>query len=153
MPAVNRILCPIDFSETSDHAVSYAVLLARQLGAGLHLVHTWQLPVYTFLDGAVLLDAETVARVTDDLQKNLDAAVARHSEPELSVQGHLVQGIPDREIARLAQELDCQMIVMGTHGRTGVTHMLLGSVAERVVRTSPMPVLVVPPPPKEAKKT
>lgn len=145
MPAVNRILCPVDFSETSERAATYAVSLARQLGAGIHFVHAWQMPVYAFPDGAVILGADAVAQVTDDLQKNLDAEVARHKEPDLAVQAHLVQGIPDREIARLARELDCQLIVMGTHGRTGLPHMLIGSVAERVVRTSAVPVLVVPP--------
>jgi nucleotide-binding universal stress UspA family protein len=145
MPAIQRILCPVDFSETSERAARYAVALARQLGAGLHFVHAWQMPVYAFPDGAVILGPDVVAQITGELQGSLDALVARHREPELAVEGHLAQGLADREITRLANELDCQLIVMGTHGRTGLPHLFLGSVAERVVRTSPVPVLTVPP--------
>ena len=145
MPAIQRILCPVDFSETSERAAQYAVGLARQLGAGIHFVHAWQMPVYAFPDGAVILGPDVVAQITGELQRSLDALVARHREPELAIEGHLAQGLADREITRLAQELDAQLIVMGTHGRTGLPHLFLGSVAERVVRTSSVPVLTVPP--------
>ena len=144
MPAIHRILCPVDFSESSERASDYAVALARQLGAGVHFLHAWQMPVYAFPDGAVILGPDVVAQITGELQKSLDARVKRHQEPELAVQGHLAQGLPDREIVRMAGELGCELIVMGTHGRTGLPHLFLGSVAERVVRTSPIPVLTVP---------
>ena len=145
MPAIHRILCPVDFSESSERAADYAVALARQLGAGLHFLHAWQMPVYAFPDGAVILGPDVVAQITGELQRSLDALVERHREPELAVQGHLAQGLADREIVRVAGELGCELIVMGTHGRTGLPHLFLGSVAERVVRTSSVPVLTVPP--------
>lgn len=151
MPAIQRILCPVDFSDTSERAAQYAVRLARQLGAGIHFVHAWQMPVYAFPDGAVILGPDVVAQITSELQRSLDALVERHREPELAVEGHLVQGLADREITRMAEQLDAQLIVMGTHGRTGLTHLFLGSVAERVVRTSKVPVLTVPPD-RSAKK-
>ncbi len=151
MPAIHRIVCPVDFSETSERAVQYAVALARQLGAGLHLVHAWQMPVYAFPDGAVILGPDVVAEITGELQRSLDAMIARHKEPELAIEGHLMQGVPDREIVRMAKELGVELIVMGTHGRTGLPHLFLGSVAERVVRTSDVPVLTVPPD-RSAKK-
>lgn len=144
MPAIHRILCPVDFSESSERAADYAVALARQLGAGVHFLHAWQMPVYAFPDGAVILGPDVVAQITSELQKSLDALVERHRQPELAVEGHLAQGLPDREIVRAAEELGCELIVMGTHGRTGLPHLFLGSVAERVVRTSPIPVLTVP---------
>ena len=144
MPAIHRILCPVDFSESSERASDYAVALARQLGAGVHFLHAWQMPVYAFPDGAVILGPDVVAQITAELQKSLDALVQRHQERDLSVEGHLAQGLPDREIVRMAEELGCELIVMGTHGRTGLPHLFLGSVAERVVRTSPIPVLTVP---------
>ncbi|UJR78871.1 universal stress protein [Sandaracinus amylolyticus] len=145
MPAIHRVLVPVDFSESSERAADYAVALARQLGAGVHFLHAWQMPVYAFPDGAVILGPDVVAQITTELQRSLDALVERHKEPELSVEGHLKQGLPDREIVRAAGELGCELIVMGTHGRTGLPHLFLGSVAERVVRTSNVPVLTVPP--------
>lgn len=145
MPAIHRILCPVDFSDTSERALQYAIALARQFGASIHLVHVWQMPVYAFPDGAVILGPDVVAGITGELQKSLDATIARRQEPELALEGHLMQGVPDREIVRMAGELGAELIVMGTHGRTGLAHVLLGSVAERVVRTSNVPVLSVPP--------
>lgn len=145
MPAIHRIVCPVDFSESSERAAQYAVGLARQLGAGLHFVHAWQMPVYAFPDGAVILGPDVVAQITEELQRSLDALIERHRQPELALTGHLVQGLADREIVRVAGELGAELIVMGTHGRTGLPHLFLGSVAERVVRTSPVPVLTVPP--------
>ncbi|MDQ3034313.1 MAG: universal stress protein [Myxococcota bacterium] len=145
MPAIHRIVCPVDFSDTSERAARYAVALARQLGAGLHFVHAWQMPVYAFPDGAVILGPDVVAQITDELQRSLDALIERHREPEMAIEGHLAQGLADREIVRMAGELNAELIVMGTHGRTGLPHLFLGSVAERVVRTSSVPVLTIPP--------
>ncbi len=145
MTAIQRILCPVDFSETSERAAQYAVGLARQFGASIHFMHSWQMPVYGFPDGGVILGPEVVAKITAELQRNLDATVAKYQEPELSVTGHLTQGSPDREAVRLAREIGADLICMGTHGRTGLPHLFLGSVAERIVRTSPVPVLTIPP--------
>jgi universal stress protein A len=145
MPAIHRIVCPVDFSESSERAAHYAAALARQLGAGLHFVHAWQMPVYAFPDGAVILGPDVVTQITGELQKSLDALAERHAQPDLAIQSHLVQGLADREVVRVAKELGAELIVMGTHGRTGLPHLFLGSVAERVVRTSSVPVLTVPP--------
>jgi nucleotide-binding universal stress UspA family protein len=73
----------------------------------------------------------------------LNALVARHSTPSLRLDGHLRLGPADDELLAVAAELGATMIVVGTHGRTGAAHLLLGSVAERVVRKSPLPVLTV----------
>lgn len=145
MPVIRKILCPVDFSKGSERAVAYATSLARQLGASIELVHVWASPVYAFPDGALILGAETVDRITTELRAQLDACVARHTDRELLVAGRLVQGDPPREIVSTARAIEADLVVMGTHGRTGVARALVGSVAERVVRTSPVPVLVVPP--------
>ena len=143
---ITKILCPVEFSPVSEHAVAYALGLARQLGARVHLIHAWQIPVYAFPDGAVIVGPDAVTRITQELTTSLDALVARWADREVAVEGHLVEGYPDREIKRMAQELEADLIVMGTHARTGLPHFLLGSVAERVVRTAGIPVLTVPSP-------
>ena len=145
MAAIRTILCPIDFSACSERAVLYAMDLARQFGASVHLVHAWQMPVYAFPDGAIILGPEVVSQITNELQRSLDATIKRHEDQGVAIKGHLVQGVPDREIGRMAGEIGAELIVMGTHGRTGLGHLVLGSVAERVVRTCPVPVLTVPP--------
>jgi nucleotide-binding universal stress UspA family protein len=142
MPDIRLILCPVDFSPSSDKALDFALDLARPLGARVELVHVYQLPVYALPDGAVLAGPELVIRLSTELQKSLDALAARREDTKLGT--HLVEGVPFREVTRLAEKLGADLIVMGTHGRTGLKHMLLGSVAERVVRASNVPVITVP---------
>lgn len=145
MPDIKRILCPVDFSQPSQVAAGYAVDLAKTFGAELHLVHVYQLPVYAFPDGAVMAGPDFTIEVTTGLTRALDNMARDHAdEAGQEPKTHLVEGVAYNEIVRLTDELDCDMVVMGTHGRTGVKHMLLGSVAERVVRRSKVPVVVVP---------
>jgi nucleotide-binding universal stress UspA family protein len=144
MPEIRRILCPVDFSEPSERALDFAVELAPKFGAELHLVHVYQLPVYALPDGAVMVGPEFTAQVTTELGKALEALAAPRRSAIESLQTHLVEGVPYREIHRMAEELGADLIAMGTHGRTGIRHLLLGSVAERVVRTAKVPVLTVP---------
>lgn len=143
MTPIRRILVPVDFSAPSDNATEYALWLAKELGAELELMHSYSLPVYALPDGGVMVGPEYAARVSSAAQDSLDASVARYSGQGVTVRAHLTEGIPHEEVARLVEELDAQMVVMGTHGRAGMRHLLLGSVAERVVRTSKVPVLTV----------
>ena len=138
------IVCATDFGEASERAARRAVELARALGARLEVVHVWEIPVIAALDGPVVLGPAETARVTSHLQQQLDAAVEGCREPGLEVHGRLVEGVPDREVVRLASELGADLIVVGTHGRRGLARMILGSIADRIVRTSPVPVVVVP---------
>lgn len=141
-----RILVPTDFSPASEAALRTALDLATKLDADVHVVHVWQLPVYTVPDGYFMLGAEETARLVEGLEKSLAKLVVDHVAPEgVTIRTHLVEGLPDVEIHHLVAELGAEMIVMGTHGRRGVSHFLLGSIAEKVVRTSSVPVLVVPP--------
>ncbi|MEC7522763.1 MAG: universal stress protein [Myxococcota bacterium] len=142
MPEIRRIICPVDFSEPSEKALDYAIELAAKFGADVQAIHAYQLPVYALPDGAMMAGPEFTTKVTDELQKALKELSARKSGVKLET--HLVEGIPYKEVVRMTEELDADLVVMGTHGRTGLKHLLLGSVAERVVRSSKVPVITVP---------
>ena len=142
MTDIRRILCPVDFSEPSEVAVDFAVELAAKFGAEVHLVHVYQLPVYALPDGAMMAGPEFTTKVTTELQKALAELAAKFAP--LKLETHLVEGVPYRETVRMTEELGADLVVVGTHGRTGLRHLLLGSVAERVVRSSKVPVITVP---------
>jgi nucleotide-binding universal stress UspA family protein len=144
MPEIKKILSPVDFSETSEAALRYAIDLASRLGAKIEVVHAFSPPSFALPDGAIIAQPGYLAEVSNELQKSLDELVRRYSGRGVPLEGKLVEGIPASEITRLAEEDEASMIVMGTHGRTGLKHFLLGSVAERVVRTAKVPVLTVP---------
>jgi len=146
---IRRILCPVDFSEPSDHALDYALSLAELVGADVHLLHSYQLPVYALPDGALLPSADLAAAVSHDARRAFDGLDERLEGRSLNVEKHLTEGLPHEEVCRLVEDLDIDMVVMGTHGRTGFRRLLMGSVAERVVRTCPCPVVTVPPPAEE----
>ncbi|MFK7984898.1 MAG: universal stress protein [Sandaracinaceae bacterium] len=143
MSSIQRILCPVDFSDPSRVALRYATELSKTLGASLEVMHAFQLPVYALPDGALMATPEMTARISTDLGEAL-RTLAEEEAP--GAETFLVEGAPAAEVARLAEEHDSDLVVMGTHGRTGLRHLLIGSVAERVVRTCPVPVLTVPSP-------
>lgn len=144
MPRVTKILVPIDFSECSERALDVGLEMAKAFGASVQVVHVYPASAYVappLVPGPVL-----VGQFRDQSQKAFEEYLgrmkARHAGSEIP--GTLLEGVPHVEIIRLAGEVGSDLIVMGTHGRTGVEHLLLGSVAERVLRTAPMPVLTVP---------
>lgn len=138
------IVCPIDLAARNEPLIETAVSIAKRYGARLHLVHVWSSPVLVALDGALLPSARDLVDLTESLRKSLDdvAAMARMSHPDVDT--HLLQGTVWKEIVDFADEHGCDLIVAGTHGRTGIAHFLDGSVAEHVVRGAHVPVLVVP---------
>ena len=145
MIAIKRVLIPTDFSETSTAAVNYGVDLAERYDASLHLVHVIEKsaipPEPEFPLG--IFEGQTVAR--ERLVAVLNAAQRKAFRADVAVKiGH-----PSLEIVRYAKEHDIDLIVMGTHGRSGVSHLLMGSVAEKVVRNAPCPVLTVRHPERE----
>jgi universal stress protein A len=123
--AIHRILFPTDFSDASEAASRTAVALAREYDAELIMVYV-------------------VPPVTDPSPSEGIGALAAELAPGLTVKTEVLSGIPARRIADYARRQHVDLIVMGSHGRTGVSRALLGSVAEAVVRRSPCPVLVVP---------
>jgi nucleotide-binding universal stress UspA family protein len=139
---IKRILFPTDFSENSDYAFQHALEYARHFGAKLYVVHVVYFPPQ--------MPEQNVGRVIDvllkDGEKRLKTLIRRISDPELIFHPEVRIGTVDREIIELARKEKIDVIVMGTHGRTGLAHVFLGSVAERVVRHAPCPVLTVKPP-------
>jgi nucleotide-binding universal stress UspA family protein len=139
---IGRILVPIDFSEYSEKALNWALTMAEQWRSHLYLCHVIPQPSYpSMLAGADLVEFETQLRSTAETQlHDLKSKQQSHGVP---IDIRVVIGEPFHDICRVAEEERIDLIVMGTHGRTGVRHALLGSVAERVVRYAPCPVLVV----------
>jgi nucleotide-binding universal stress UspA family protein len=143
MVRINRILCPVDFSETSKRAFEYALALAGQLGAELEVIHVLQLPAYTLPEGGFELTPDFETDLSNRLRRQLDEFTKQPAQPSVKVTSALYEGIPYVEITRAAKKHGADLIVIGTHGRTGFSHLLMGSVAERVVRTSEVPVLSI----------
>ncbi len=139
---IHHILVPHDFSETAGHALDLAISLAAALGARLTIVHAYEVVSYAYAEG-LNLAAETVSEIDRLSRIGLEKLAARARERGVDVSVALRQGHPWRQIVEVAKESKADMIVMGTRGRTGVARMLMGSVAERVVRTAPCPVLTV----------
>ena len=138
-----HLLCPIDFSDISNHAFQTAIDLAEQFKADLHVIHVFQLPASTFPDGIYSAPDDMEDKIESQLLNRLDEFVKNNATPKINITTSLYEGIPHVEIINSANEINADLIVMGTHGRTGLSHVLLGSVAERVIRTSKIPVLSV----------
>lgn len=132
------ILFPTDFSHTGDAALEMAATLARERGAKLLIVHVEEPPAAY---GAGEMYYGMPDPVTDDLRKMLDQVVP--PAPDIACERRLITGDPATAIANLAQEEGVELIVMGTHGRSGLMRLLMGSVAEAVVRRAPCPVLTL----------
>jgi nucleotide-binding universal stress UspA family protein len=138
-----RILCPVDFSKGSEQAVAKAEELAKALQAEIELFHAYQLPVLALPDAPVTVSPTFVANLTDSAERALQLlrdSVRAHGVP---VTTRLLQGNPAQAIVERATEIKADLIVLGTHGRSGFRRFLLGSIAERVVRTATVPVLTV----------
>jgi nucleotide-binding universal stress UspA family protein len=141
-----RILCATDFSETAEAAWDISCELARLHRAQLTLVHVFvELPLYSMAE----VPGPAVAQVWDEqrawVQRALDERVAAAGTTGLNVRPLLKTGTPASTIADTAAEEGNDLIVIGTHGRTGLNRLVIGSVAERVVRIAPCPVLTVKP--------
>jgi nucleotide-binding universal stress UspA family protein len=141
------ILVPTDFSDTSTEALKHATLLAETFQATLHLLHVVEKP-HLAVGGAELMTfsaRELVGRVVRAAEKQMAELVA----PQPTLTSAVEVGTPFATIVRYAREKHIELIVMGTHGRGGVGHLLLGSVTERVVRSAPCPVMTVRHPGRE----
>ncbi|QQR91223.1 MAG: universal stress protein [Myxococcales bacterium] len=141
---VKHILTPIDFSENSDKAVAFAAKLAESLSATLHVVHIYQLPMYVVPDGGFVMGDELGSKLKAASEEAVNRFISERGFYGVTMKAHVLCGLPHEAILRIADELDVDMIIMGTHGRAKLSRVLLGSVAEKVVRTSNVPVIVVP---------
>jgi len=138
MLPIHTILHPTDFSKQSEFAFQLACALARDYEAELFVVHVVTPPVVIYGEGVLPVEPEAYQ---EELREKLNRLHAE--EPGVRVVHRLVEGQPVDEILHLAREIGCDLIVMGTHGRTGLGRVLMGSVAEKVVRMAPCPVVTV----------
>jgi nucleotide-binding universal stress UspA family protein len=143
MPTFKKILVPVDFDEPSERALAYAVALAKPLGAEITVLHAFEIPYYGFPDGALVVSAEMAGRIVGGTQAGLNALLAKHAGSGVTLKGLVREGPPADEIEGAAKATSADLIVMGTHGRRGLRRALLGSVTEKVSRTSTRPVLIV----------
>ena len=141
MDLPKTILVATDFSETSEAAVDYAVALAKKLEAKLYLLNAIGIPTYGVPELGVAVTASMIDSIVQDNQAALDLLIRKYAPMKL--EPLLRTGDPRDLIVQTAKEVDADLIVMGTHGRRGVSRALLGSVAEGVLRHAHCPVLTI----------
>ena len=140
---IKTILCPIDFSEISANAMEYAVFLASHHHAELLLLHVVEyLQEFEQYQILVFTSQELVEKMEQQAHEELNK-LTEQIKKTVKVETVVRQGKPFVEIIKEAKEKDMDLIVMASHGRTGISHMLMGSVAEKVVRKANCPVLIV----------
>jgi nucleotide-binding universal stress UspA family protein len=139
MLPIHTILHPTDFSEYSRSAFLLACSLARDYGARLIVLHVVETPTATYTEGGLML------AFPEGWRKNVQAQLeaVRPLDPTITVEHLLAEGGPAEEILNAAREIRADLIVMGTHGRGVLGRLLMGSVAETVLRKAPCPVLTV----------
>ncbi len=147
MASWTKICCPIDFSETSRAALEEASELAQRYQAELVLLHVFEPPVATA--DLMVAPPEMFEQTAKDLERKLEVWKGEaERRGARAVRALVVTGAAATETVRFAREGGYDLVVMGTHGRRGLRHLVLGSVAERVVREAPCAVLVVRPRPR-----
>jgi universal stress protein A len=143
MITLQKILVPTDFSDLSQQALEFALSLADRFRAKLYLMHVWELPMTGSLlppepyPESVLTEEQTAG------EEHLTKVANELKASGFNVEPVFVLGKPYMEIVKAATDLDVDLIVLASHGRSGISHLLLGSVAEKVVRLAPCPVFTV----------
>jgi len=147
--AIRRMLVPVDYSECSGAALAVAIDLAKKFGAEIDVVHVWDRPSY--VPEQVMVDQPNgparslVDLIRENAELEMDAFIKAAELPAgLPVTRRLLSGNPAATVLSELRAARYDLLVIGTHGRTGLRHLLLGSVAEKLVRLSPVPVLTVP---------
>ncbi|HKY38527.1 MAG TPA: universal stress protein [Polyangiaceae bacterium] len=141
MRPFRHILVPTDFGPASSAAIDLAIGLAQAFEAQLTLLHVWEIPDYPYLE--FMRNSPEIARVEDAAVTGLAEGLRQAQTRLPTAKSVLRRGVPWQTIISTALELECDLIVMGTHGLRGLSRALLGSVTEKVVRVSPVPVLTV----------
>jgi nucleotide-binding universal stress UspA family protein len=141
---IKTILFPTDFSQGARAAMDYAISLAKDYEAKLLLLYVIQdISIAEWYIPSSISAADLVEDMQKSAAKEMEKWGNEAAQRVTSVERMVVRGVPFVEIIRTAKEKDADLIVIGTHGRTGIDHMLFGSTAEKVVRKSPCPVLTV----------
>jgi len=143
MSLYKTILVPVDFSPFSDEAMERAIELAREFGAKLHVAHAFSLPLPLMAPYEVAVPTELFDQARESASEQLRKEAEKASAAGVDVTPHLLEVPAATAIVELAERIEADLIVMGTRGRTGLKHVLLGSVAERTLRLSPCSVLAV----------
>ena len=137
------ILVPTDFGEPSEAALDTAIEYAKVFGSEIVLMHSYEIPIVGFPDGAIVATAELTARLLEGAQAGLDRQIQSRQGSGVTIRGVIKQGDAYRMVNETAEEVGAGLIALGTHGRKGLSRALIGSVAEKVVRTARVPVLTV----------
>jgi nucleotide-binding universal stress UspA family protein len=149
--AIEKVLVPVDYSEASRAALAFAADFASKNGAMLEIVHVWDRPSYVS-EGVTIRQGDGSTRsliemIRENAEREMDDFITQTKLPAtVRYEKHLVGGNPAAKILAELERGRHDLIVVGTHGRTGLPHLLLGSVAEKLDRLSPVPVLTVPSP-------
>jgi len=144
MKAYEKILVPVDFAAHSEEAIRRAIDLAQHYSASLTLIYVYEPLDYALPEGYALYTPEQVGRLMEEFKDRLREMVRDlETKGVRGVESHVLNGAAAIEIVEFAKAHDFDLIVMGTHGRKGLSHLLMGSVAERVLRGAHCPVLTV----------
>jgi nucleotide-binding universal stress UspA family protein len=148
MVKINKIMCAVDFSEISPKVASYAELLARTFKASLWVVYAnpglTEYVSYHVPSTPIDKLEKIVAEISAQAEKDMDVFV-RENFSNIKVRSKILSGFAPDQILKFARDEDIDLIVMGTHGRRGINKVLFGSVADRVVKTAPIPVMTIRP--------
>lgn len=144
---ISRILVPVDFGEHSRKVLDYAAALADKFKAEIHLLHVIEdlAALASGPDGFFKLPSDTEKEIVQHATKRLEEYTLPEGMETPKKTVTVTDGVPFVEIIRYARENNIDLIVLGTHGRSGLVHMLMGSVAEKVIRKSPCPTLAIRP--------
>ena len=145
MTMPKTILVPTDFGEPAEAALLTAIEYAKVFGSQIVLMHAFEIPIIGFPDGALVATADLTARILEGAQVGLDRQIHEHEGCGVAIRGMIKQGDAFRMVNEAASEVGAGLIAIGTHGRKGLSRALLGSVAEKVVRSASVPVLTVHP--------
>lgn len=142
---MKRICVATDFSKPANRAFQYALVFAGQFKAELHLLHVIEdiIPTVPEPGLAMLPTQEIMNSLRKASEDGMKKVLAEHDAKGIAVKQVIREGVPFREVCDYAKKESIDLVIVGTHGRSGLTHLLLGSVAERVVRSAPCPVLTV----------
>ena len=145
MVHIQRILLATDFSATSELAVEYAILMAKTFHAELHVLHVLEVVIPQTIQGGAYLPLSYFEELERLAPSQLERMISTEVRKNLAVTSTIRHGSPHLEITNYARDHKMDLIVLGTHGRGGVSHLLMGSVAEKVVRMASCPVLTIRP--------